>query len=74
MNAFNALRVLASLAFVTAIAWAGIIDWPGCPVWQLVFSGNAYWLWEMLILFVGWDGVLRWIDRLERRFRCATPI
>ena len=64
---WNALRSVISAFFITAAIWAGIADWPGCRVWELVLSGNAYWLWEMLFLFVAWDRLLWWTLRWEKR-------
>ena len=67
MNPWPTIRAIVSVPFIVAIVWAGIADWPDCAIWQLVLCGNAYWLWEMLILFVGWHGVLLWIAYVEKK-------
>lgn len=64
------IRSIISALFIMAVIWAAIADWPDCQVWELVMCGNAYWLWEMMILFVGWHAVIWWTvyweDKLGR--------
>lgn len=56
------------LNFIGAMIWAGAADYPdGLMIWQLVGPEGAYWLWEMMILFVGMVLAVEWTFRVEER-------
>lgn len=63
-------RSLVSALFIVAALWAGIADWPhGIMLYQLIGHDGAFWLWEMLILFVAWHAVIWWTVYWEVKLR-----